>query len=73
MGGGGGGAALWLVKWCEQGDELSGSIKCGKLKCYLLKKRQLEESFGVPDSVKWHCAKDNRNTEQDDWHDVTCG
>jgi hypothetical protein len=29
---------LWLANCCEQGDEISGSIKCGKLKCYLLKK-----------------------------------
>jgi len=64
---------LWLAKWCEHGDELSGYIKCGKLKCHLLKTPQLEGSFCVPDAVKWHCAKDNSNTEQDDWHSVTCG
>lgn len=51
-----------MANCCEQGDELSGSIKCGNLKCYLLRKRQLEGSFGVPGAVKWHCAKEDSNT-----------
>jgi hypothetical protein len=58
------GGILWLANCCEHGDELSGSIKCGKLKCYLIKKPHLEGSIGVSDAVKWHCAKDNSNTEQ---------
>jgi hypothetical protein len=59
---------LWLAKWCEQGDELSGYIKCENMKCRLLKTPQLEGSIGVPNAVKWHCAKHNSNTEQDVWH-----